>query len=122
MTVAEFSAEMDVIYENINKNGAPGLDDYEKSVILSHAQELLVKETLKVDPTASQFPQLIDIYESTTPATTTGFSWGRVFTGVSGILSILNETVSDSSTTNFERAYLSRNCFHARAREQAAEL
>ena len=96
MTTAEMSAELDIIYENINKNGAPGLDDYGKSVILSHAQELLVKETLKVDPTASQFPQLIDIYESTTPATTTGFSWGRVFTGVSGILSILNETVSDT--------------------------
>ena len=37
MTTAEFSAELDTIYENINKNGAPGLDGYERSVILTHA-------------------------------------------------------------------------------------
>jgi len=96
MTIAEFSSELDVIYENINKNGAPGLDDYEKSVILSHAQELLVKETLKVDPSATMFPQLITIYESTTPTTTSTFSWGVTFPNVTGLLSVLNEIVIDS--------------------------
>lgn len=44
MTNAEFSQEMDVIYENINKDGAVGLDEYEKSVILTNAQEKLVYE------------------------------------------------------------------------------
>jgi len=98
MTVGEFSAEMDVIYENINKNGAPGLDSYEKSVILSHAQELLVKETLKVDPSAMQFPQLITTSENSTPSAN-GFSWGTIFPMVTGLLSILNETVTDSNGT-----------------------
>lgn len=99
MTYAELGAELDIIYENINKNGAPGLDNYEKSVILTHAEELLVKETLKVDPTATQFPQLIETFNSTSPATSTGFSWGTVFRGVNydksvKVLKILNETVT----------------------------
>jgi len=44
MKNSEFSHEMDVIYENINKGGAVGLDEYEKSVILTNAQEKLVYE------------------------------------------------------------------------------
>lgn len=97
MTTAEMSAELDTIYENINKNGAPGLDDYEKSVILTHAQELLVKETLKVDPSATLFPQLITIYESTTPTLNSTFSWGSTFPMVNNILGILNELLLDSN-------------------------
>jgi hypothetical protein len=101
MTTAEFGAELDIIYENINKNGAPGLDDYEKSVILTHAQELLVKETLKVDPSASQFPQLIDIYESSTPISSSTFSWGITFPFVNSVLSILNELVIDTEDVSY---------------------
>ncbi len=44
MTNDEFAREMDVIYENINKDGAVGLDEYEKSVILTNAQEKLVHQ------------------------------------------------------------------------------
>lgn len=51
MTNKEFSAEMDVIYENINKGGAVGLDPYEKSVILTAAQEKLVMELSGTDLT-----------------------------------------------------------------------
>jgi hypothetical protein len=100
MTTAEFSAELDTIYENINKNGAPGLDGYERSVILTHAQELLVKESLKLDPSASQFPQLIDTYTTSSPSVATGYSWGTIFpavsTGGKGLIKMLNEVVIDT--------------------------
>lgn len=39
MTVQEFSNEFDILYNNIMSNQAPGLDDYEKSVLLTQAQE-----------------------------------------------------------------------------------
>lgn len=43
MTVEEFSNEFDVLYNNIMSNQAPGLNDYEKSVFLTKAQEEIVK-------------------------------------------------------------------------------
>lgn len=43
MTLEEFNNEFDVIYNSISSNAAPGLDVYEKSVLLTQAQEQLVK-------------------------------------------------------------------------------
>lgn len=43
MTNQEFSNEFDVLYNNIMSNQAPGLDEYEKSVFLTKAQDELVK-------------------------------------------------------------------------------
>ena len=43
MTNSEFSNEFDVLYQNITSNQAPGLDEYEKSVFLSKAQDEIVK-------------------------------------------------------------------------------
>ena len=43
MTNQEFSNEFDVLYNNIMSNQAPGLDEYEKSVFLTKAQNELVK-------------------------------------------------------------------------------
>lgn len=39
----EFSNEFDVLYNNITSNQAPGLDEYEKSVFLTKAQNEIVK-------------------------------------------------------------------------------
>lgn len=39
----EFSNEFDVLYNNITSNQAPGLDDYEKSVFLTRAQDDVLK-------------------------------------------------------------------------------
>lgn len=39
----EFSNEFDVLYNNITSNQAPGLDEYEKSVFLTKAQDEIVK-------------------------------------------------------------------------------
>lgn len=47
MTTAEFSSEFDILYNNIMSNQAPGLDDYEKSVLLTQAQEAVVTEIYK---------------------------------------------------------------------------
>lgn len=42
MTTNEFSNEFDILYNNISSNQAPGLDEYEKSVFLTQAQEAIV--------------------------------------------------------------------------------
>lgn len=44
MIVSEFSDQFDVLYNNITSNQAPGLNEYEKSVFLTKAQEELVKD------------------------------------------------------------------------------
>ena len=43
MTLEEFSTEFDVLYNSITSNTAPGFNDYEKSVLLTLAQEELIK-------------------------------------------------------------------------------
>lgn len=43
MTTQEFSDQFDVLYNNIASNEAPGLDEYEKSVFLTKAQDEVVK-------------------------------------------------------------------------------
>lgn len=43
MTNLEFSNEFDVLYNNITSNQAPGLNEYEKSVFLTKAQDEIVK-------------------------------------------------------------------------------
>jgi hypothetical protein len=44
MTNREFSNEFDILYNNIMSNKAPGLDEYEKSVFLTNAQESIILE------------------------------------------------------------------------------
>lgn len=43
MTVTEFSDQLDVLYNNITSNQAPGLNEYEKSVFLTKAQDEIAK-------------------------------------------------------------------------------
>lgn len=43
MTIQEFSNEFDILYNNVMSNQAPGLDEYEKSVFLTKAQNEIVK-------------------------------------------------------------------------------
>ncbi len=42
MTTKEFSEQFDVLYNNIASNKAPGLDEYEKSVFLTKAQNEII--------------------------------------------------------------------------------
>lgn len=43
MKVDEFSNEFDILYNSITSNQAPGLDEYEKSVFLTKAQDEILK-------------------------------------------------------------------------------
>ena len=43
MNVTEFSNQFDILFNNITSNQAPGLNEYEKSVLLTKAQEEIVK-------------------------------------------------------------------------------
>lgn len=43
MTNQEFSNEFDILYNNIMSNQAPGLNEYEKSVFLTKAQDEIIK-------------------------------------------------------------------------------
>lgn len=43
MTNSEFSNEFDILYNNIMSNQAPGLNEYEKSIFLTKAQDELIK-------------------------------------------------------------------------------
>ena len=47
MTTQEFFNEFDILYNSITSNQAPGLDTYEKSVLLTQAQEELVVEAYR---------------------------------------------------------------------------
>ena len=44
MTNQEFSDQFDVLYNNITSNQAPGLNEYEKSVFLTKAQNEILKD------------------------------------------------------------------------------
>lgn len=43
MNVSEFSNSFDVIYNNLMSNAAPGINEYEKSVLLTKAQDEILK-------------------------------------------------------------------------------
>ena len=58
MTNEEFSNEFDVLYNNIMSNAAPGLDEYEKSVFLTKAQDEIVKSYF--NPKGNKFQEGFD--------------------------------------------------------------
>lgn len=43
MNLSEFSSQFDILYDNVTSGKAPGLNDYEKSVFLTKAQDQIVK-------------------------------------------------------------------------------
>lgn len=54
----EFSNEFDVLYNNIMSNAAPGLNEYEKSVFLTKAQEEIVKNHF--NPNGNKYREGLD--------------------------------------------------------------
>ena len=76
MTTQEFSNEFDVLYNNIMSNQAPGLSEYETSVLLTQSQESFI----------------IDIY--------TGKYNKDSFEGTEEVTSYLNTLVKDISITS----------------------
>lgn len=58
MLTSEFSVEFDTLYNNVKSQSAPGLDEYEKSVFLTKAQEELIKNYF--NPTSNKLQQGFD--------------------------------------------------------------
>lgn len=83
MTNQEFSNEFDILYNNISSNQAPGLDEYEKSVFLTKAQDELIKNYF--NPKGNKYQEGFDGNEKRqidfsmimrTSSTTSGFTDG----------------------------------------------
>ena len=58
MTLTEMSNEFDILYNNIMSNQAPGLDEYEKSLFLTKAQNELILEYF--NPKGNKFQEGFD--------------------------------------------------------------
>lgn len=58
MELQEFSDQFDVLYNNITSNQAPGLDEYEKSVFLTKAQDEILKSYF--DPKSNKVQEGFD--------------------------------------------------------------
>ena len=104
MTNQEFSNEFDVLYNNIMSNRAPGLDEYEKSVFLTKAQDEIVKNYF--NPKGNKYQEGFDGNEKRqidfsmimrSNKVSSGFtdgvfdSRGKVVTINSDVMMILNE-------------------------------
>lgn len=89
MNHIEFSSEFDILYNNIMSNAAPGLNEYEKSVFLTQAQEQTVIEAYTGDNNNSSFErteevrrylsELVKTYITDTKESGTGLSTNSVF-------------------------------------------
>lgn len=110
MTVQEFSNEFDVLYNNIMSNQAPGLDEYEKSVFLTKAQNEVIKNYFNpkgnkyqegFDGNAKRqidFSSLIRVVEPLATQSNIKFDErSQVFRMPTDVLFILNETAMVTS-------------------------
>jgi len=60
MTITEMSNQFDVLYSNITSNQAPGLNEYEKSVFLTKAQNEIVKNYFTANSKGNNIGQGFD--------------------------------------------------------------
>lgn len=112
MTHTEFSNEFDVLYNNIMSNAAPGLNEYEKSVFLTKAQEEIVKnyfnpkgnkygEGMDDSPKRQiDFSELIKVAQGTLGGASITFdSRARVYNLPADLFIIINEAVDTNTGT-----------------------
>lgn len=117
MNTLEFSSQFDILYNNITSNQAPGLDEYEKSVFLTTAQEEIIKNYFNPKSNIKQegfddspkrqadFSSLIytvSLEEITLNSNVSKFdSRSKVFKYPSNVFIILNEKYIDRNNTNY---------------------
>ena len=85
MTTTEFSNQFDVLYNNISSNAAPGINEYEKSVLLTKAQNEIIKNYF--NPKGNKYQEgfdgsakrQIDFSELTTTAKITTVATGTSY-------------------------------------------
>ena len=87
MTTSEFSNEFDVLYNNIMSNAAPGLNEYEKSVFLTKAQEEIIKNYF--NPKGNKYSEGFD-----------GSAKRQI--DFSGLISVADGTAVGSPSTTFD--------------------
>lgn len=109
----EFSSEFDILYNNITSNAAPGLNEYEKSVFLTKAQEEIVKNYFNpkgnkygegIDDSPKRqvdFSELIKVDKGTlTPASGMTFdNRAKVYVLPNDVFLVINEAVSTNVGT-----------------------
>ena len=88
MNHIEFSNEFDVLYNNIMSNAAPGLNEYEKSVFLTKAQEEIVKNHF--NPNGNKYREGLD----DSPKRQIDFS---------ELIKVAEGTIKDSPSTTFDK-------------------
>lgn len=105
MTCNEFRDQFDVLYNNIMSNAAPGLNDYEKSVFLTKAQNEIVFNSFNskgnkygegIDESAKRqidFSFLISVGEAIRSNIGIIFNNSNVYTLPSDVLLIINEAI-----------------------------
>ena len=60
MSTEEFSDQFDVLYNNITSNQAPGLNEYEKLVFLTKAQDEIIKNYFTNKPNGNKYQEGIE--------------------------------------------------------------
>lgn len=93
MDLTELTSEFDILFEDLATAGSKGLDDYEKSVCYTYAQEQLVKQLAKTDP--SSIASLITVQSETT-STAGKYKTGKKYSIVTGDMEILGYFASDN--------------------------
>ena len=112
MTTQEFSNEFDVLYNNIMSNAAPGLDEYEKSVFLTNAQDEIVIDLYNgKNPLGESFESTEEIrrYLSELNKTYTTITKEEGNTGVSEYSIFFNISCIFSSYANFLHIKIASN-------------
>lgn len=127
MTTQEFSNEFDVLYNNIMSNQAPGLDEYEKSIFLTKAQEELVRDYFNSrnvknaqgfdDNQKRQYdfstllssitlPDFIDTYRALSELGSVTYntifdSRAKIYIAPSDLFLVINESIEDSAKRRY---------------------
>lgn len=127
MTTQEFSNEFDVLYNNIMSNQAPGLDEYEKSIFLTKAQEELVRDYFNSrnvknaqgfdDNQKRQYdfstllssitlPDFIDTYKALSVLDSVTYntifdSRAKIYIAPSDLFLVINESIEDSAKRRY---------------------
>lgn len=107
MSIGEFSNQFDILYNNIMSNAAPGINEYEKSVLLTKAQDEIVKNYFNpkgnkyqegFDDSAKRqidFSGLISVKEGTLLDGQAGFDLrAKIYKIPEDVFLIINETLT----------------------------
>jgi len=100
MTNEEFSREFDIMFQNINSGSAPGVDEYEKSLLLTQASEkvllnLIASNSLELIANKISTVELVPYSGTITPLSENS----EFFELPANFLSIINDFVIKSDGT-----------------------